>query len=419
MADSHVTVEGGLLPGTRNRLVPGAEDVMLRRSTPRLRPHGTMLNCGLVLLLFLGLVAACTGSGSEPRDQRAATLSRTPHTLGDFDANGEAGEAMAAAVADLIAQDPTRGYGDMRLMVWVGDEVALTRPTGSMGDSENVASVTKSVIGLLVGIALDRGELPGLDATVAALLPDQRNQMAPGVGEVTLEQLLTHTGGLRGDEGPTNFFDGTNSWVRVILSEPLQAPPGETFAYSSAGSHLLAAILAEQTGQPVLDYAQRHLFGPLGLGTTPATEVLTEITPENVRRYERADFAWPHDHQGYHAGYAWLKLHPADMATVGRMMLSDGLWQGRQVVPERWVRQSTTQHASDGDMGYGYHWWATSADGHPAFLAGGYGGQLIEVVPDLDLVVAVLTPIPADTPPRSSWQAMETMVDFVIAPHVS
>jgi CubicO group peptidase (beta-lactamase class C family) len=393
---------------------------MVRRSTPRLRTHETTLECGLVVLLFLVLVAACTGSGSEPRDQRAANLSRTAQALGAFDANGATGEKMAAAVADLIAQDATRGYGDMRLMVWIDDEVALTHQAGStIDDSENVASVTKSVVGLLVGIALDRGDLPGLDTTVAELLPVQRNQMAAGVGEVTLEQLLTHTGGLRGDEGPTNFFDGTENWVRVILSEPLRTPPGETFAYSSAGSHLLAAILAEQTAQPVLNYAQRHLFGPLGLDTTPATEVLTESTPGNVRRYELADFAWPHDHQGYHAGYAWLKLNLADMATVGRMMLADGLWKGRQVVPERWVRQSTAEHASDGDLGYGYHWWVTTADGHPAFLAGGYGGQLIEVVPDLNLVVAVLTPIPPDTPPRSSWEAMESMVDFVIAPHVS
>lgn len=307
----------------------------------------------------------------------------------------------------------------MRLAVWVDDQMVLAHPAGSLDDSENVASVTKSVIGLLVGIALDRGDLPGLDATVAELLPGQRNQMAPGVGEVTLEQVLTHTGGLRGDDGPANFFAGTNNWVGTIVSEPLQESPGETFAYSSAGSHLLAAILAGQTGQPVLDYAQRHLFSPLELATTPAIEVLAETTPENVRRYEQADFAWPHDHQGNHAGYAWLKLNPADMATIGRMMLADGRWQGRQVVPGSWVRQSTAEHASDGEQGYGYQWWVTTADGHPAFLAGGYGGQLIEIVPDLNLVVAVLTPIPTDTPPRSSWEAMSAMVDLVIAPHLS
>lgn len=228
-----------------------------------------------------------------------------------------------------------------------------------MQDFENVASVTKSMIGLRIGIALDRGDLPGLDATVAELLPGMREQMAPGVGDVTLAQLLTHTGGPRADEAAI-YFERTNNWLPTILSEPLEARPGETFAYSSAGSHLLAAILAEQTRQPVLGYAQRHLFGPLGLATTP----------ENVRRYQQADFAWPHDQQGYHAGYAWLKLNPADMATIGRMMLADGTWAGRQVEPQDWVRESTTEHATDGDIGYGYQWWVTTADGHPAFLAG-------------------------------------------------
>jgi CubicO group peptidase (beta-lactamase class C family) len=140
--------------------------------------------------------------------------------------------------------------------------------------------------------------------------------------------------------------------------------------------------------------------------------------------YRQADFVWPRDPQGYHIGDGFLKLTIQDMVTIGQIMLNGGKWEGQQVVPSAWVEEATSTHVDDtatsdspAAPGYGYLWWITTADGHPAFAAAGYGGQLIEVVPDLNLVVVVSTYVPPPpTPPRADAAGLISMVDSVIAP---
>lgn len=365
----------------------------------------------------LCLVAACSGE--------------RPDNGGDSAPSGQAVEQNLSAVVDeLKSADFAGAYKDVRaVVVSRGDQTVLERYfDDSRGEHAGVASVTKSVMSLLVGIAIDQGHLPGLEATVGQLLPERRKEMAPGVADVTLAQLLTMTGGLREDnpDGST-FYDEADNWVRAILAEKLERAPGEEFAYASAGSHLLSAILVEATGRPVLDYAREYLFDPLGIDTTPAARIrLSAATPERLaatrQAYERADFAWPRDRQGYHIGDGFLRLTADDMVTIGQLMLNGGEWEGRQVVPSAWVEEATrtqidTTSSRAVAPGYGYQWWIATADGHPAFAAAGYGGQLIEVVPDLNLVVVVSTHIPPPpTPPRTSAGGLISLVDLVIAP---
>ena len=117
------------------------------------------------------------------------------------------------------------------------------------------------------------------------------------------------------------------------------------------------------------------------------------VTPtENLAAHEKAGFAWPVDPQGVNTGWWGLKLQPRDMVKLGQLFLADGLWEGQQVVPADWVDQATTQHVDvDDKYGYGYQWWTGTADESVAFQAIGYGGQLIEVVPDRHLVVVTTT----------------------------
>ena len=109
--------------------------------------------------------------------------------------------------------------------------------------------------------------------------------------------------------------------------------------------------------------------------------------------YQRAPVAWPTDPQGYQLGFGGLKLPSRDLAKFGYLYLNGGRWDGRQVVPAGYVAASTRRHSSPPPgfpaEGYGYQWWVTSQAGHPSFLAVGYGGQFVQVVPDLDLVVVV------------------------------
>src|SRR6266511_1170455 len=213
--------------------------------------------------------------------------------------------------------------------------------------SFNVFSVTKSLTSALAGIALGEHALGGLQQPIGRLLathlppnPDPRLRRA------TLEQVLTMTAGL-----PAVSADGTQLGARQRLG-PVRAQPasprhaGWQVAYSSDGSHLLSAIIADSTGQPTLRYAQAKLFGPLGIASDhPFTPV---FAPRNQAAYQRAGFAWPTDPQGYQLGYGFLRLTARDLARFGYLYLKGGNWQGRQVVPAAYVRAATQPHVATG-----------------------------------------------------------------------
>jgi len=146
--------------------------------------------------------------------------------------------------------------------------------------------------------------------------------------------------------------------------------------------------------------------------------------PADVATYNEAGFAWPVDPQGHHEGAGALKLRPQDLAALGLLYLDGGRWEGVQMVPESWIEEATSAHVEQTGLGfgYGYMWLTTEADGDPAYFARGYGGQLIEVVPDRDLVVVVATEFDFLDPLRDnkavSTEALALMVDQAIAPHV-
>jgi CubicO group peptidase (beta-lactamase class C family) len=259
-----------------------------------------------------------------------------------------------------------------------------------------------------------------LDQPLAQLLPSYAATMTPAVAHTTLRQVLTMTAGFAGSFNPAGDLGFVTSpdWVRAILTHPAK-PPGGSFTYSSGGSHLLSAILITSTGQSVLDYARAKLFDPLGIPTRPAFQPLS--TASNLDAYQNAGFAWPVDPQRRHLGFGFLKLRPEDMAKIGTLYLNGGRWQGKQIVPAAWIRDATIAHAPAPDgatASYGYQWWVGTAAGDPAYLAWGFGGQLIEVVPRRHLVVVISTYF--DPRDRSDHGVDPTtltgMVDSVIAP---
>jgi CubicO group peptidase (beta-lactamase class C family) len=269
-------------------------------------------------------------------------------------------------------------------------------------DGHNSFSVTKSFVSALVGIALRDQHLEGLDQTVEELLADHLPADAdPRLRRVTVRQLLTMTSGLAGDDSLLGGEDGisdrmaqSRDWVRHILGRPLETTPGASWAYSSASSHLLSAMVADATGQSTLAFARAKLFGPLGIATDDALEQEVRDWPPTqaeLEAYEQATVAWPRDPQGYHYGGAFLKLPARDLAKLGYLYLNGGQWDGTQVVPADYVAASIRPQSdpSQGPGDYGYQWWITNETGHDSFQAVGFGGQLIQVIPDLDLVVVI------------------------------
>jgi CubicO group peptidase (beta-lactamase class C family) len=224
-------------------------------------------------------------------------------------------------------------------------------------DLSNVHSITKSVVGTLVGIAVAEESL-ALDARVVDVLGTAPAD--PRVREITVRHLLTMTSGLDADGGwdIDEIADRGESWVEGPLAAPLVAEPGTAFGYNNGAAHVLSVVLARAAGQPLRELAEERLFGPLGV----------------------ADYRWPTDPDGNPLGYGHLELRPRDLLELGRLYL-DG---GRDVVPRDYVTAATTAATGGGspeETGYGYLWWVTD----DAFFGGGFAGQYLYVVPSLQL----------------------------------
>ena len=290
-------------------------------------------------------------------------------------------------------------------------------------DGHDVRSVTKSVVGALVGVALADGRIEDLDQTVGELFADRIPADAdPRMASVTVRQLLAMTAGLPaddpslgGDEGVWEKIAQGPDSVRGILGLPLSADPGSEWAYSSATSHLLSVLVAETTGSSTLEFAGDRLFGPLGIDTSdayvPSGPLLGQPPPEVLDRYDRARAAWPADEQGYHFGGGFLKLPTRALAKLGHLYLNDGRWDGEQVIPAEYVRDSTSpgQRTPDGAADYGWQWWVPRQAEH-AFFARGYGGQVVYVDRALDLVAVVTS-----DPETGRWNA-EDLVEYAVVP---
>jgi CubicO group peptidase (beta-lactamase class C family) len=241
------------------------------------------------------------------------------------------------------------------------------------GEKHKIYSCTKSVVSTLIGIAIDKGQLKGVNQTVLDFFPERtiqnRNDWKE---EMTLEDLLTMTAG----------FDAKDSWLydwagldkmhnssdalQYVLDLEVIEEPGTRFEYTNGVSHLLSCIIQEVTGMSSQDYAVQNLFTPLGI----------------------SDYKWESDSYGRNWGYSSLYLTPHDMAKFGYLFLNKGVWDGEQIVSESWVEAATKKQVDATSWeGYGYQWWI---DGWDHYLALGYNGQLIFVVP-MDQLVVVFT----------------------------
>jgi CubicO group peptidase (beta-lactamase class C family) len=252
--------------------------------------------------------------------------------------------------------------------------------------SSNLWSVTKSVTNALVGMLIDDDLINSPDQLMAELMPAY-----PEFKDITLHHTLTMSTGLRWvEEGPL-WVDWVFSpdWVAAALARGQERPAGEAFFYSSGNSHFLTALVNHCTGYPPGKLAKERLFDPLGI---PFDTLPEPIYYNNWYEYtERLVQTWRKDPKGIECASFALYLTARDMAKFGYLYLNRGFWDGEQIISEDWVRNSTKDHMTNiyGRYSYGYQWYLSFVGGRPAFLASGYGGQIIGVVPSLDLVVVL------------------------------
>jgi CubicO group peptidase (beta-lactamase class C family) len=266
----------------------------------------------------------------------------------------------------------------------------------------NVKSASKSILNALVAIALQRGELKGLDARITDYLPNyfERIPLNDPRRQITIRHLLTLSSGLPS----TSIYNygawvSSKDWIAYSLNQSPVAPPGTRFVYSTGDTHLLAAVLTRATGMPLRAYAQRQLFDPLGV----------EIG------------AWDRDPQGIYFGGNNIALSPEALLSFGRLYLDGGTFEGRQVLSPDWIEQSWTSRfrnsSFNGRHDYGYLWWRADFGGHSTWFAWGYGGQFLFVIPSLDAVV-VFTGEP-DARSRGGNEVIYTLMDQTIVPYLT
>ncbi len=268
---------------------------------------------------------------------------------------------------------------------FTGEDQAWGKPLGQVtydaSTRHDLRSMTKSVTGLLVGIAFERGWLNDIEAPVFSFFREHDDLKTPEKAGITLRHLLTMSPGLAWDEN-TPYSDPANSErqmsvapdpVRYVLEQPLVRPPGVSYNYGGGNTALLAAILKRVSDKALDDLAQEVLFDPLGI----------------------SDVEWIRYPDGTPIAASGLRLRPRDIAKVGQLVLDKGQWRGERVVSADWIEQSITPQINGQSLFfYGYHWWLgrSLVDKREVTWASavGWGGQRMFVVPSHDLVVTVL-----------------------------
>lgn len=305
------------------------------------------------LLSFI-VLASFSPRAFAQQEQRSAQRSAAPFDQ-ILDRAGELDQLKAVMVAqdgELVA---ARGYR--------GNSV--TEPT-------NIKSASKSVISALVGIAIDKGVLQGVDQTIAPLLArDLPDNPDPRLERITIGNLLSMQAGLERMSG-ANYgrWVSSRNWVRTALDQPFVDEPGGAMLYSTASTHLLSAILTRVSGRSTRELA-REWLGPL----------------ENF-----AIGGWERDPQGIYLGGNQMAMSTRSLLAFGELYRSGGKTAGgRQLISPEWIAlswQPRTNSRFTGDA-YGYGWFLREIGGEEVRYAWGYGGQMLYIVPALQLTVAM------------------------------
>jgi len=289
----------------------------------------------------------------------------------------------------LVHADGSQKYQGIRAILIAKDGKLVFEEYfngGGRKTKQDVQSVTKSITSLLVGLAIEYGDLRSVDVSAIPFMTDYMpvDYWNDDKSSITIGDLLTMRSGLDCDDanpkskGQQWKMYKSIDWLAYFINLPVVQPPGSKWAYCSGGVIALGGILERATGMRISDYSAKVLFGPLGID----------------------DFGWLRFRWGTSTSGA-LNLLPRDMAKIGQMMLDGGKWQGKQIVPEDWVRVSTSTQVELGSQSrqwfgrYGYLWWLGSLNAggrelHP-YAAWGLGGQFIIVFPDIDMVVIFCT----------------------------
>lgn len=235
----------------------------------------------------------------------------------------------------------------------------------------NIKSASKSIISLLIGIAIDEGFIESVNQPIGDFFPEYFEQNPDSAkAAITIRNLLTMRSGLE----TTSFRNYgrwvmSNNWVEFTLDQPFEEEPGGRMVYSTGTSHLLSVILTRATGMSTRAFANEYLFDPM-----------------NIRIG-----GWDRDPQGFYMGGNNLAVSPRDLLKIGTMMMDVGEYNGQQIVSKDWVMESVQVYTRSNynPYNYGYMWWRRMVGEYQLFFAWGNGGQYIMILPELESVISI------------------------------
>lgn len=312
--------------------------------------------------------------------------------------------ALSSAEMELRLDAITSPLADIgpinSLLVSQHGELVAEKYYGRMNANRgnNIKSASKSLLSILIGIAIDKGYLEGVDQPIGEFFPDYFDANPDPLKEsITIEDLLTMRSGLA-STSRSNYgrWVSSNNWIYYKLNQPLRGVPGEDRIYSTGNTHLLAVLLTRATGMNTLQFANRYLFEPMDI----------EIT------------GWDRDPQGYFLGGNNMAMRPRDMVKVGQLMMDVGVYNGEQLVPKEWIIKSIVPVTGriPGVENYGYLWFRRMVDDVHMIYAFGNGGQYIMIMPELDAVLTVTTRTGTGEPTRNYRRLLFSIIDQDIVP---
>lgn len=265
-------------------------------------------------------------------------------------------------------------------------------------DPTAIMSASKSIISALVGIAIDKGVLEGPDQKIATILgKDMPENGDPRLASITIGNLLSMQAGLRSVSGPQyGAWISSRNWVRAALSQPFEDDPGGDMIYSTGSSHLLSAILTKASGRSTRALAAEWL-GPM----------------EGFRIA-----SWDRDPQGIYVGGNLMAMSPRSLLAFGELYRNGGATpDGIQLVSRAWIEQSWTQRTNSRYTGddYGYGWFSRRIGGEEVRYGWGYGGQMLYIVPRLELTVVMTSDETTNSARTGHRDALHMLLSDIIA----
>ena len=272
---------------------------------------------------------------------------------------------------------------------------------GSVDQKALLQSAAKSITSAMVGLALDQGCLSDVDQKMIDFFPDFADLIVdPRKNQITIRDMLQMRSGYPAEESDPELWEAvwSGDYVHLVADAPLTSDPGTEFQYSNLTAHWLGVIVARACDMDLKSFGQEHLFDPLG----------AEIGN------------WRKDLDGYNWAAGEIHVSARDAAKFGLLYLNDGQFEGNQIIPADWVRdslQTYSENAYDNigdfrDIGYGYQWWSAEVGDHHVNFAWGHGGQLIVLLDDLNMVVVVTGDPFYDVYGSESWQHEKANFDL-------